>query len=344
MSGPLIVLTGAAGFVGSAVLRRLSARHPDAVVRVVSRRPLPPDVHRGPWVRADLAEPESLRGVCEGADVVLSLASYVGPDAGRCEAVNVAGTAALVAEAGRAGVGGVGGAGGGVRVGAGVGVGGIVQLSTCAVYGAGPHRGQDVGELIPAPVSAASRSRLAGERAVLDAGGLVLRAGLVLGPGDRWAVPALVDAFRRVPRRWGGGAGRASFVDVDDLARLVVGLAVGEGAGAWAVAGGGVLHAHHPEPVRNRDLMEALGRYGVLPGGPAGWPAGGDLAWGACLEALAAAPGWVSERQFTLLAGDSWYRADTAWRLAGVDPGPGPLARLERAVDWYRGRGGMPPG
>ncbi|WP_420081510.1 NAD-dependent epimerase/dehydratase family protein [Streptomyces sp. JL4002] len=67
----LVVLTGAAGFVGSAVPRRLTARYPDAVVRVASRRPLPDSAHRGPWVRADLADPTSLRGVCDGADVLL---------------------------------------------------------------------------------------------------------------------------------------------------------------------------------------------------------------------------------------------------------------------------------
>ncbi|MGP3684355.1 NAD-dependent epimerase/dehydratase family protein [Streptomyces sp. IBSNAI002] len=318
MSAPHVVVTGATGFVGSAVLRRLAARTPEAVVRAVSRTPSPATGHGVRWADADLAAPASLRGLCEGADVLLSLASFVGSDAERCAAVNEAGPRALVAEARRAGV----------RR--------ILQLSTCAVYGPGPHRGQDVGELTPAPVSPASRSRLAGEEPVLEAGGLVLRAGLVLGTGDRWVVPALVDAYRRVPAGWGGGDGLASFVDVGDLARLIAEFGVGDGDAAGA---SGVLHAHHPRPVRNGDLMDALAHHRVLPERPAG-----DRPWRACLDALAETPGWVSERQFTLLAGDHWYRADAAWRLAGIAPGPGPLDRLGRAARWYRERGGAAPG
>lgn len=158
-----VVLTGASGFIGSAVLRRL-LEHGGAEVTALVRRdiPLPAQVRR---TRADLLRPETLHGACSGARVLVHAASYVGSDEQLCTRVNDLGTDALMREARRAGV---------ER---------IVQLSTTAVYGRGPHRGAAVGELEPEPASPASRSRLAGEAHALREGGVVLRAGLVTGAG-----------------------------------------------------------------------------------------------------------------------------------------------------------------
>ncbi len=123
------------------------------------------------FVRGDLSDPPSLRGVCADTDVLVHCATRIGGDAETVEAVNDLGTRALVEEAVRSGV------------------GRIVYVSTAAVYGRGPFRGVRPGQVPIAPASATSRTRAAAERHVLDAGGLVLRPHLVHGEGDRWVDP-----------------------------------------------------------------------------------------------------------------------------------------------------------
>ncbi|GCB50692.1 NAD(P)-dependent oxidoreductase [Streptomyces sp. NL15-2K] len=304
-----VVLTGATGFIGSRVAALL-LRDPGAWrVRVVARRAPEALIAAGAeWCEADLAAPDTLRGVCEGADALLHLAARVGGDPDQCAAVNEHGTTRLMAEAAR----------GGVRR--------VTQLSTAAVYGRGPHRGPDVGEVEPAPVSAASATRLAGERAALAAGAVVLRPGLVLGAGDRWVVPALAELRRQVPARWDAGTARLSLVAVEDLARLITATLDTPG-----LTGPSVHHASHPRPVRSGDLLDALTGHGVLPEVP-----GRDWSWSRCLEELAAANTWVSPRQFELLAQDNWFRSERVWRLAGVSCGPDPLERVAAWAPWYR--------
>ncbi|MFE4513674.1 NAD-dependent epimerase/dehydratase family protein [Kitasatospora sp. NPDC056783] len=306
-----VALTGATGFIGSAVLRTLADG--GARVRALARR-MPEADGRADWVAGGLADRAALDRLCEGAEVLVHLASRVSGGAEECEAVNVRGAEALMAAAARAGV------------------GRIVHLSTAAVYGEGPHAGIEVAGVPAVPVSEASRTRLLGERFALDAGGVVLRPGLVTGVGDRWVVPALDELVRRVPVVWDGGSARLSMVDRDDLARLIGALATGEHA-----VPSGVHHASHPEPVRVGDLLAALDACGVLTA-----PPGPDVPWAQCLRMLAANPGRMSERQFALVARDHWYRSEEIWRIANCAAGPGPLARIVAAAPWYREALGRP--
>ncbi|MDD9383048.1 NAD-dependent epimerase/dehydratase family protein [Streptomyces sp. ZAF1911] len=301
----VIVLTGATGFIGSAALDAL-ARRPGVLVRALARTP-GAEREGVEWVRADLGDPGSLRGVCEGAAALVNLASYIGRDEDRCHTVNVLGGAALLAEAARAGV------------------GRIVHLSTAAVYGNLPHRGIEVDEVAPDPVSAASRTRLAAEAPVLAAGGTVLRPGLVLGAGDRWVVPALAELIDRVPASWDGGRALLSVIDVGELARLIDALATAPGPVV-----GGIHHASHPSAVTSAGLVSALAAEGILPEVREEW------SWNRCLEQLRLRPGRVTERQFSLLARDYHQRADSIWRLTRLRPTPTPLSLLPSAAPWYR--------
>ncbi|MFD7135645.1 NAD-dependent epimerase/dehydratase family protein [Streptomyces sp. NPDC059894] len=311
------MLTGATGFIGSHALRALRAR--GTRVRALVRRI--PDTGSGSgagagagagtsveWVRGDLTDADALRGLCEGARAVVHLASYIGGDEKLCEAVNVDGTRALMAEATRARV---------PRV---------VHLSTAAVYGAGPHRGIAVDEVAAEPASAVSGTRLAGEACAREADAVVLRPGMVVGAGDRWVVPGLGELVERVPAEWDGGRALLSVVDAGDLARLITAAAIGP-----RPVPPGVYHVGHPDPVRVGDLLARLSALGVLPPRPAeDWP------WPTCLERLRATPGRVSERQFALAARDHWYLSDDLWKLTDEPPGPGPLSRLADAAQWYR--------
>ncbi|MGW3244429.1 NAD-dependent epimerase/dehydratase family protein [Streptomyces sp. NPDC001070] len=300
-----VLLTGAAGFVGGAVHRRLRTEQLELRL-LVHRRP--PGADRGArLVHGDLTRPDSLRGICDGVDTLLHLAAAVDEDDPRaCELVNDRGTAALVAEARRAGV---------QR---------IVHLSTAAVYGRGPHRGAAEDDLVPAPVSAVSRSRLAGEHAVRAAGGVVLRPMFVYGPGDRWLIPRLARTLTALPVSVDGGRARLSLVAVEDLAAAVAALA---GAGRGPVPGGEVHHVNHPEPVAVRDLAAALTEHLGVPAPQA------DIAYAEARELLAGRPREL--RHLALFGQDHHYDSARIWRRTGHRPG-GFAARFAAAAPWYR--------
>jgi UDP-glucose 4-epimerase len=104
-----IVITGASGNVGTALLRALRAEH--EIVGVVRRPPEPQGVYAGiDWCPLDLTEPEAiaaLRHVFDGADVVVHLAWGFQPtrDTNYLTRLGVGGTSAVLQAAHAAGVG-----------------------------------------------------------------------------------------------------------------------------------------------------------------------------------------------------------------------------------------------
>ncbi|MFJ9540112.1 NAD-dependent epimerase/dehydratase family protein [Streptomyces sp. NPDC101225] len=306
-----VLVVGGTGFIGSSALRALTApqQRSRTVKALVRRVPEVSEAVPGvEYTTGDLTNPASLRGACRGIRTVLHCASYIGGDEARCRAVNVDGTHALLAEAEDAGV---------RRT---------VLVSTTAVYGAGPHRDLTEHEHTPLPVSPTSRSRLEAERAVLAAGGTVLRAPLVYGAGDRWVVPSVAELLRRVPALPGDGTARLSLVAVDDLGRLLAVLArVPE-----RVPSRSVHHAAHPHAPTLREFVSLLGD-------TVGLPVPTEvLALDSYLARLRDAPGKVSAHQAGLLAEDRWYRS-TLWSRLDCATGPGHRVRLAEAAAWYRG-------
>ncbi|MGW7610076.1 NAD-dependent epimerase/dehydratase family protein [Streptomyces sp. NPDC054766] len=307
-----VLVVGGTGFIGTAVVRQLRSRGRGSArpqIRVLSSR-TPPETDPADdvrYVRADLTQPETLDGVCTGVTTLLHTASYVGRDPARCEAVNHLGTLALLAEAHRAGV------------------DRIVYVSTTSVYGPGPHRGVRELQQAPAPASPASASRLRAERAVLDAGGLVLRPHLVYGRGDVWVVPTLAGLLARVPGWPAGAMPRSSMVSVDDLARCAVSLA----CGAKAPTGPDVYHVADPEPVPMDRLLSAMHRVLGLP-----LPQYGEPAYAHRARTARAMPG-LTDHQYALLTRDHWYDCDRVWARTGEHPGPGFEQRFAEYRSWY---------
>jgi dihydroflavonol-4-reductase len=169
-----ILVTGASGFVGAHVARRLAERGDE--VRGLSRSQPPPEARVAEHVAADLLDGEALRRAVDGCDAVVHVAAlyaYDRADAGRMEAVNVEGTRAVLdAAAGRR----------------------VVVTSSSATCGPVPGRPATEADSPPdwelrVPYK---RTKLAAERVALEHGGdvVVVNPTTVVGPGDRRPTPS----------------------------------------------------------------------------------------------------------------------------------------------------------
>ncbi len=303
-----ILLTGATGFVGRALLQRLLAG--GHRVRVLVRDParLPPAArrHQGLETRQGSLEREAaLAGAARGVGAVIHVAGLVAARRVRdYHRVNVAGTGALLRvclrEAPEAR---------------------WIQVSSLAATGPGdPVEDRTP----PRPVSEYGRSKLLGEQ-ILRASGLrtwtVLRPPAVYGPGDRAFLPFFRAAARGLPCAvpWPGPR-RLSFLHVGDLAEALAGLA--EGADFPA---GEVFHVAGPEAVGLREFLDLLARVFGRRARPLpvplalGWP----LAWVLSpSRVLLGVPRYLSPDKLRELGAAAWhcraerFREQTGWRPA----------------------------
>ncbi len=192
----LIAITGATGFVGSAVLNEALAQGHQ--VRALTRRDQP-ERARVEWVRGDLADTAALAALVAGADAVLHVAGLTNtPDPAEFEAANVTGTANVLAAM------------------KGASVKRLVFVSSLAArepklssYGASKARAETL----------------------VEASGIdwtIVRPPAVYGPRDI----DMLDLFRAA--KWGvvplPAGGATSIIHADDLAGLLVALAAGNAA------------------------------------------------------------------------------------------------------------------
>ncbi|MFD4960393.1 NAD-dependent epimerase/dehydratase family protein [Microbacterium sp. NPDC058389] len=230
-----LAITGATGFIGSAVARAASSEPVRLLVREGQSN------FDARLIVGDLRDRITLRELVEGVHTVVHCASYVGHDQELANEVNDVGTRSLVAASLAAGV---------QR---------IIYVSTTGVYGTGPF--SDADETTPRdPVSVTSRSRARAEDRILDAGGLVIRPHLVVGVGDRRVLPllpSLVQAAQGVP----APAARASVIDVDELARQVWSLAASPHTSR-------AFNAQHGAAISLRDLYDEMVLHGLIASAP----------------------------------------------------------------------------
>jgi 2-alkyl-3-oxoalkanoate reductase len=208
-----VLVTGASGFIGSHVAERLLAQ--GARVRLLVRRPervaamtaAGATIHQG-----DLTAPGSLRGSCDGIDLIFHSGAWIGTPYTRPAAweTNVEGTRAMMAEARRSGV----------RR--------FVHLSSIAVYG--PVRSGVVTEerALHGGIELYGESKLAAEAAAREAAGtdvelVITRPGMVYGPRSRaWTVRLIRWIADGRPAMVAGGHGYARPIFIENLLDALV--------------------------------------------------------------------------------------------------------------------------
>ncbi len=188
----MLLLTGATGRVGRALLRRLAAAGTPVRCLVRDPRRLGPDRVRVQIALGDLADPQSFRNALRGVDTVVHLAATIRDQPrGSIEELNGIATWRMAEAAGRAGV---------------------ERFVFFTALGASAH---DRTRLL--------RAKALAEQAVRDGPvpSVIFAPSLIYAPGDPWL--ALLARFALLPLMPISGRGRAVFQPIwaDDVARCV---------------------------------------------------------------------------------------------------------------------------
>jgi uncharacterized protein YbjT (DUF2867 family) len=219
----MLLLTGATGVVGSALLRRLLADGEQVRCLVRDPRRLGPDRVRVQIALGDLADPPSFRNAMRGVHTVIHLAASI-RDQPRGSIEELAGIATwrMVEAAGRRGV---------------------QRFVFFSALGASTHHRTRL-----------LRAKALAERAVIESSmqTIVFAPSIVYAPGDPWLT--LLERLSLLPVMPVSGRGRARFQPIwaEDVAECVMlALRSGEGLSArYELAG--------PETLTHNDIVRTL--------------------------------------------------------------------------------------
>jgi nucleoside-diphosphate-sugar epimerase len=288
-----ILLTGATGFVGRAVLPELALL---GEVVALARRPVAGAARTA--LVADLAEPHDWRTLLEGVTDVVHLAARVhvmkDDEAGAAATlrVNFEATRALAAAAAEAGV------------------GRFVFLSTVKVNGDSTAERPFTPSDAPRPVGAYAVSKHRAEEALAALPGtmerVILRPPLVYGPGVKGNFAALLRLCRAgLPLPFGAVANRRSLIAVENLASAIaacIAAPPGEGTRRYLLRDGDDLSTGHLV----RRLAAAMGRPSRLVPVPRSWLEGALR--------IAGRPELAERLLHSLQVDDSAFRCDYQWQ------------------------------
>jgi len=328
-----ILVTGAGGFLGGAIARRLLKRGDD--VRSFARNAYPRLVDLGvECVRGDLGDAEAVHKAVDGCDMVYHVAAKPGvwgprADYYRC---NTQGTLNVLDGCAKAGI----------RH--------LVYTSTPSVVHGGDHiEGADESLPYPARYSTAyPETKALAERAVLEADSaqlrtVALRPHLIWGPGDNHLVPRIIARAKAGKLRLvGPPSPRIDSTYIDDAARAHV-MAGDDLMGAGRCAGKAYFISQG-EPWPADELINGILRAAGLPAcerylSPrAAW-------WvGACLEGVYTLLRRKSEPPITRfvacqLSTNHWYDIGAAERDFGFVPEFSIAMALERLESAFAARG-----
>jgi 2-alkyl-3-oxoalkanoate reductase len=241
------LVTGASGFLGGAIARRLRAE--DHEVVTLQRSPAPELEALGIEVRrGDIADPVAVRDAAAGCDVVFHVAAKAGHWGPYAEyhAANVLGTQAVI-DACLA-----------------HGIARLVHTSTPSVV----HAGGDL-EGIDESAPVATRfhahypaTKAEAERRVLAANGanlstVALRPHLIWGPGDRHLLPRIVARAKAGRLRFVGPPGKR--IDTTWIENAVdAHLAAADGLLPGAAQAGRAYFISNGEPIASEDMINRL--------------------------------------------------------------------------------------